>query len=47
MDNIIEDFYYDNLEPQEANSEFTPKLNKKLSSLADKEEQLTARLNGE
>lgn len=47
MPNIIEDFYYGNLEPQEVNSELTPKLKKKLSALAEKEEQLTARLNGE
>ncbi len=47
MSSIIEDFYYVNLEPQEVNSELTPKLKKKLSNLAEKEEQLTARLTGE
>ena len=47
MSNIIEDFYYGNLEPQEVNSELTPKLKKKLSNLAEKEEQLTAKLTGE
>ena len=47
MSNIIEDFYYGNLEPQEINSELTPKLKKELSNLTDKEEQLTARLNSE
>ena len=47
MSNIIEDFYYGNIEPQEVSSELTPKLKKKLSNLAEKEEQLTARLNGE
>lgn len=47
MSNIIEDFYYGNLEPQEVNSELTPKLKKKLSNLAEKEEQLTAKLAGE
>lgn len=47
MSNFIEDLYYGNLEPQEVNSELTPKLKKKLSSIAEKEEQLTARLNGE
>lgn len=47
MSNIIEDFYYGNIEPQKLNSEITPKLKKKLSNLADKEEQFTARLNGE
>ena len=47
MSNIIEDFYYGNLEPQEINSELTPKLKKELSNLAEKEEQLTARLTRE
>ena len=46
MSNIIEDFYYGNIEPQEVNSELTPKLKKKLSNLAEKEE-LTTRLTGE
>ena len=40
MSNIIEDFYYGNIEPQEVNNELTPKLKKKLSNLAEKEEQL-------
>lgn len=44
---FIEDFYYGNIEPQEVNSELTPKLKKKLSNLAEKEEQLTAKLTGE
>lgn len=47
MANIIEEFYYGNIEPQELNSEITPRLKKKLSSLAEKEEQLTAKLKGE
>ena len=47
MSTFIEEFYYGNIEPQEVNSELTPKLKKKLSNLAEKEEQLTARLNGE
>ena len=47
MSNIIEDFYYGNIEPQELNSELTPKLKKILSNLAEKEEQLSARLNGD
>ena len=46
MLNIIEDFYYGNIEPQELNSELTPKLKKKLNNLTEKEEQLTARLTG-
>ncbi|MBR2315833.1 MAG: hypothetical protein IKA56_04245 [Clostridia bacterium] len=44
MSTFIEEFYYGNIEPQEVNSELTPKLKKKLSNLAEKEEQLTARL---
>ena len=44
MSNIIEALYYGNLEPQEVNSELTPKLKKKLGNLAEKEEQITARL---
>ena len=47
MANIIEDFYYGNIEPQEVNSELTHKLKKKLSKLAEKEEQLAVRLTGE
>lgn len=47
MTNIIEKFYYGNIEPQELNSEITPKLKKKLRVLSEKEEQLTARLTGE
>ena len=47
MSTFIEEFYYGNIEPQEVNSELTPKLKKKLSNLAEKEEQLTARLTGE
>ena len=47
MSTFIEDFYYGNIEPQEVNSELTPKLKKKLSNLAEKEEQLSAKLNGE
>ena len=47
MSNIIEDFYYGNIEPQEVNSELTPKLKKKLSNLTEKEEQFAAKLNDE
>ncbi len=47
MSSTIEDFYYGNIEPQELNSEITSKLKKKLSILAEKEEQLTVRLIGE
>lgn len=42
MSNVIEELYYGNLEPQELTIEITPKLKKKLSSLAKKEEQLSA-----
>ena len=44
MSNIIEEFYYGNIEPQEISTEITPKLKKKLSSLVKKEEELTAML---
>lgn len=44
MSSIIEVFYYGNLEPQELTTEITPKLKKKLSSLAKKEEELSAML---
>jgi hypothetical protein len=47
MANIIEEFYYGNIEPQELNSELAHELKIKLSKLADKEEKLTALLNGE
>ena len=44
MSNVIEELYYGNLEPQEMTTEISPKLKKKLSSLAKKEEELTAML---
>ena len=44
MSNIIEEFYYGNIEPQELTTEITPKLKKKLSALVKKEEELTAML---
>ena len=44
MSNIIEEFYYGNIEPQELSTEITPKLKKKLSSLVKKEEELTVML---
>lgn len=44
MSSIIEEFYYGNIEPQELTTEITPKLKKKLSSLAKKEEELSAML---
>ena len=44
MFNIIEEFYYGNIEPQELTTEITPKLKKKLSALVKKEEELPAML---
>ena len=44
MSNVIEELYYGNLEPQELTTEITPNLKKKLSSLAKKEEELSAML---
>jgi len=47
MSNFIEDLYYGNIEPQELSTELSGKIKKKLSNLAEKEKQLTAKLNGE
>lgn len=44
MSSIIEEFYYGNIEPQELTTKITPKLKKKLSVLAKKEEELTVML---
>ena len=44
MYNIIEEFYYGNIEAQELTTEITPKLKKNLSALVKKEEELTAML---
>ena len=44
MSNVIEELYYGNLEPQEMTTEISPKLKKKLSALAKKEEELSAML---
>ena len=44
MSNVIEELYYGNLEPQELTTEISPKLKKKLSVLAEKEEELSAML---
>ena len=41
MSNVIEELYYGNLEPQELTTEISPKLKKKLSVLAKKEEELS------
>lgn len=45
MSNIIEELYYGNIEPQALSSELSVKLSKKLNTLTEKEEQLTAQLN--
>ena len=47
MSNIIEDFYYRNIEPQALSSELSVKLNKKLNTLTEKEEELTSKFVGE
>lgn len=47
MSNIIEDLYYGNIEPQELQTDITPKLKEKLRILSGKEEQLRKRLTAE
>lgn len=47
MSNIIEELYYGNIEPQSLSSELSVKLNKKLITLTEKEDQLTAKLTNE
>ena len=47
MSNIIEDFYYGNIEPQEISTERSLELKKKLDQLTQTEEQLTAKLTEE
>ena len=47
MSGFIEEFYYGNIEPQACNTELNKELKKLLSALAEKEELLTATLNGE
>lgn len=47
MSGFIEEFYYGNIEPQACNSELNKELKKMLSILTEKEEMLTAKLNGE
>lgn len=44
---FIEEFYYGNIEPQACSSELNKELKKLLSTLTEKEELLTATLNGE
>ena len=47
MSNIIEEFFYGNLEPQELTTEITPKLKKRLNELVKKEEELSLKLTEE
>ena len=39
MPNIIEDFYYGNIEPMEIQTNITPELKAKLKVLSEKEEE--------
>lgn len=47
MSGFIEEFYYGNIEPQACNTELNKELKKMLNALTEKEELLTATLNGE
>ena len=47
MSGFIEEFYYGNIEPQACNSELNTELKRMLSTLTEKEELLSAKLNGE
>ena len=47
MSGFIEEFYYGNIEPQACNSELNKELKKLLSTLTEKEELLSVKLNGE
>ncbi len=47
MSGFIEEFYYGNIEPQACSSELNTELKRLLSTLTEKEELLTAKLNGE
>ncbi len=44
MTHFIEQFYYGNIEPQELTTEFKADVKKKLSTLTQAEEKLTAAL---
>ena len=46
MSGFIEEFYYGNIEPQACSSELNKELKKLLSTLTEKEELITAKLNG-
>ena len=47
MSGFIEEFYYGNIEPQACNSNLDKELKNMLNALTEKEELLTATLNGE
>ena len=47
MSDFIEDFYYGNIEPQECRTELKTELKKKLTTLAQTEEQITSKLTDE
>ena len=45
MKNIIEEFFYGNIEPQELNTHLTPKLRSKLKEITQTEEKLQSFLH--
>ena len=45
--NVLEDFYYGNIEPQEIKTKLTPKLKSKLKTLSETEEKLETQLSPE
>ena len=47
MPGFIEEFYYGNIEPQEANKEFKAVLKKKLDSLTETEKELSEKIPNE
>ena len=47
MSDIIKDFYYGNIEPQECTTKLNAELKKRLNLLAQTEEQLTSKLTEE
>ena len=47
MSHFIEEFYYENIEPQESITELKVEIKKKLDELSQTEEQFTAKLTDE
>lgn len=47
MKNILQEFYYGNIEPQEINSELSDSLKKRMRDLVESEIDLTEELIGE